>query len=912
MKSQPRDPAHPMLRLVLTMILASSCQVKDPLQFEIPKALLESALQAPPNAFFAQSEVIVNENAGSARIRLRLSAPSPLTVRVPVSPTSEIPGFSRGFAVFNPGSTEAEVVIPVSQDSIINSASPRNTDLQIGLPEYAIQGLPATMTLRIVDDDRPVVRFTALDRDFSESQGSVTLTAVSDRPFSGQNPVNVPIQLSGSASNGSDYSLSSTNLSFPPGASSASVTVNLTNNSTVSDLKNIVFTLSRLGNSTYDLHPTENRAQIVIRDDEGPLRIGFPPLANLTGTGTNSQSIRLPESAGNLQVPVLLNRPATTSVSVPVTIMTNPTAVSGVDYMLFSSQVTVQAGNTRGILSFSLIDNLSFKGSRSFTLQLGSPNGGATLGSISRLNVEITDNETAPTIEFQNLSLSRSENSGIVEIPVVLSSLSTATVTGSTILGSDASGTTLLGDAIRGQDFSVTSANFSISAGAVRGLVRITLLNDSLNEDTETMVGVLDNASSMGATVRAAGTTRTSVFITDDDPNVSIAWDTGSQTVAESSGKAIVKAKLDGPAGKTVHVPFSISGTAQPGIDHELTPREIIIEKGGTEGTLEVPLIKDSASSPDKTIILTLQDSGNALIGTASQHTVTVTDASGITPSITAFQTTVYAYVNSQACVTCHNSTGISNIPFASENLQDAFNTALLKTDFDNISNSRLVTKLMAGETLPHPGFANLQNTMITKITEWKNGSTGGSTSVGSGTGSSSGPGSTGTTLVGGSVGIQDFVQIEATLSSATQTAIPPLNQGGTYNILRANISADGDPLGISAPMAGAYIGLGAHYCKTMIDEVSNANSTNKRGFNMIQGLSNFNAASASFSPAMQAQVTQRFAELLWQRAATTIEVEEVQALVNDLRVAAPTITTKLLGIAMCSAMAGSLEAIDN
>lgn len=912
MKSQPRDPAHSMLRLVLTMILASSCQVKDPLQFEIPKALIESALQAPPNAFFAQSEVIVKENAGSARIRLRLSAPSPLTVRVPVSPTSEIPGFSRGFAVFNPGSTEAEVLIPVSQDSIINSASPRNTDLQIGLPEYAIQGLPATMTLRIVDDDRPVVRFTALDRDFSESQGSVTLTAVSDRPFSGQNAVNVPIQLSGSASNGSDYSLSSTNLSFPPGASSASVTVNLTNNSTVSDLKNIVFTLSRLGNSTYDLHPTENRAQIVIRDDEGPLRIGFSPLPNLSGTGTNSQSIRLPESAGNLQVPVLLNRPATTSVSVPVTIMTNPTAVSGVDYMLFSSQVTVQAGNTRGILSFSLIDNLSFKGSRSFTLQLGSPNGGATLGSISRLNVEITDNETAPTIEFQSLSLSRAENSGIVEIPVVLSSLSTATVTGSTTLGSDDSGTTLLGDAIRGQDFNVTSANFSISAGAVRGLVRITLLNDSLNEDTETMVGVLNDASSSGATVRAAGTTRTSVFITDDDPNVSIAWDTGSQTVAESSGKAIVKVKLDGPAGKTVHVPLSISGTAQLGIDHELTPREILIEKGGTEGTLEVPLIKDSASSPDKTIILTLQDSGNARIGATSQHTVTVTDSSGFTPSLAAFESTVYAFVRTQACATCHTPGGQAEFaPFASGNLQSAFDAALARVNFENIPGSLLVTKLQTGF---HQGYSGLQPELITQITNWKNQSEGGgsTTGGGGGSGSTSGSGSTGTTLAGGSVGIQDFVQIEATLSSATQTAIPPLNQGGTYNILRANISADGDPLGISAPMAGAYIGLGAHYCKTMIDEVSNANSTNKRGFNMIQGLSNFNAASTSFNPAMQAQVTQRFAELLWQRTATTIEVEEVQALVNDLRVAAPTITTKLLGIAMCSAMAGSLEAIDN
>jgi hypothetical protein len=308
---------------------------------------------------------------------------------------------------------------------------------------------------------------------------------------------------------------------------------------------------------------------------------------------------------------------------------------------------------------------------------------------------------------------------------------------------------------------------------------------------------------------------------------------------------------------------------------------------------------------------VTLTGNGNAALGSNSVHTLTITDGSGFTPSLTAFQSTVWTYVRSQQCYTCHKPGAQAEFaPFASDSVQDAFNAAVGRSNFSNIPQSLLVTKLNSGT---HKQFSSLAPTMITQITNWKDGSGGGGdpTNGGGGSPTSGSNGTDPTSLSGGSVGIQDFLQIEAAFSSATQIPIPALNLAGTYHILRANISSDGDPTGISAPMAGAYIGVGAHYCKAMIDEISGS-SQNKRGFDQVPGLSNFNVGVANFNPTMQTQVTQKLAELFWQRQATAAEVSEIQSLVTDLRASGPSLTTKVLGTAMCSAISGAVEAIDN
>ncbi|MBU6153777.1 MAG: hypothetical protein KGP28_05700, partial [Bdellovibrionales bacterium] len=194
-------------KLSLCIPLFVACQAKAPLSFEIPKSLVESALVSPPNVSFSETSVTVSESAGSVAIGLRLSSPSPLTVRVPVIPNGNMTGLSEAVAEFAPGSTNTILNLPIPNNSSIDQSSPRNINLVIGLPQYANQGMPGSLELRIIDDERPMIRFQVLDQNVAENSGPITITAISDRPFSGPNSVNVGVQASGSAANQTDYTL---------------------------------------------------------------------------------------------------------------------------------------------------------------------------------------------------------------------------------------------------------------------------------------------------------------------------------------------------------------------------------------------------------------------------------------------------------------------------------------------------------------------------------------------------------------------------------------------------------------------------------------------------------------------------------------------------------------------------------
>lgn len=919
MKFRIIDTLNTVLSIAWLGVLVTACEPKVPLNFEIPKSLLDLAMRSPPSVYWDQRLVTVSEGAGSVSLVLRLTAPSPLQIKVPILPNSAIPGYSGTTATFAPGSTEARVSIPIRQNTEIESSLSRSANLVIGLPDYANQGTPGSLELSIVDDDRPVIGFSILDQNVSESSGAITLTAESDRPVGGTTPLKVTFDVGGSAATGTDFTLGATSFSFEPGSKSASVTLDPIKNSSETPLKNVTLKLTRADSDKYALNPTRLSSQVVIRDDDGALRVGFSPMVGATIEGSTLK-ISVSEAAGTIQVPVLLNRSNPTSVSLPVTVGPKPSAISGVDFMLYQKQVTIQAGATRGEVSFKVVDNLNYKGSRSFALVLGTPNEGATLLGFTQLLVTINDNESPPTFQFENLQVSRSEGSGIIDIPVSLSGLSAVGITAKATLGSslgtrDANGVltgeSLLGEAIAGVDFNRTRDTVTIPAGFTRGNFQITAIDDTSNEDPEDMIAVL----TAGASVDSRGLNRTVVTLIDNDPSPRVQWSVASQTIDESGGKALVVAKLepDQAAGKIIHIPFGVSGSAQLGVHHNLTPSEIIIPKGSNQATLEVPLVRDSNSEPNQNLILTLQDGGNVLVGTLATHTIQITDLSGFIPSITAFQNTVWTYVRGQACYSCHKPGGSAGAlaPFASDNLQDAFNAAVARTNFTNIPSSLLVSKL---QTPTHQTLASLTPDLITQITNWMN------QSGGSGGGSPGGPSSSSGS---GSLGIQDFQAIEATLSAATQIAIPAV-PSGTYPTLRDNTSADGDPIGFSAPMAGAYIGLAAYYCKEMVNDIGKSGAP-KRGFDQITGLNNFSVSVAGFTPPMQDQVTQRLAELFWQRSATPEELTEMRLMVAEILApdpspnptptpspAPPAITVKSLAIGICTAIGGSVETFDN
>lgn len=76
----------------------------------------------------------------------------------------------------------------------------------------------------------------------------------------------------------------------------------------------------------------------------------------------------------------------------------NGSATAGSDYTSASSTVSLGNGVTSANFQITITDDASVEGTETFTINLNTPTGGASLGSPTTTTVSITDNDSAPTI----------------------------------------------------------------------------------------------------------------------------------------------------------------------------------------------------------------------------------------------------------------------------------------------------------------------------------------------------------------------------------------------------------------------------------------------------------------------------------------------------------------------------------
>ncbi len=180
------------------------------------------------------------------------------------------------------------------------------------------------------------------------------------------------------------------------------------------------------------------------------------------------------------------------------------------------------------------------------------------------------------------------------------------------------------GSAVAPQDYSATSGTATIAAGQTSTTFTVPIVQDSLDEDTETFTVTL--TSPANAEIAQGGGSATGT-INDDDapPTVSV----GSTSATEgNSGNTILSAPvtLSAPSSKTVTVQYATSdGTAtQPG-DYAQTTGTVTIPAGQTTGSATVNVVGDTTDEADETFTVTLSQPTNATLGTASA-TQTITD----------------------------------------------------------------------------------------------------------------------------------------------------------------------------------------------------------------------------------------------------------------------------------------------
>jgi hypothetical protein len=304
-----------------------------------------------------------------------------------------------------------------------------------------------------------------------------------------------------------------------------------------------------------------------------------PPLVVEFGAASSS----LGEGSGNTLVYNM-----TLPAGVTPTVSLGGTATQGSDYTY-----SVTSG---GIVITAAADGL-YDPNESIIITLTAVSGNAVLGTIKTHTVTIT--EPPLVVEFFSAASTVSEGGGNT---VTYNMTLPAGVTPTISLG---------GTAEEGVDYT-----YAIQQNGVI----ITAMTDASYELNETIIITLTGVT--GNAVLGPVTTHT---ITMTEPPVVIEFGSTTSTVAEGTGNTIAYS-LTLPAGVTPTI--SLSGTATLTTDFNYTI---------TQDGIVIAAIADGLYDPNETITLTLTGaSGNAVLGTAITHTITVTEV----PLVAEFQAT--------------------------------------------------------------------------------------------------------------------------------------------------------------------------------------------------------------------------------------------------------------------------------
>ena len=118
------------------------------------------------------------------------------------------------------------------------------------------------------------------------------------------------------------------------------------------------------------------------------------------------------------------------------------------------------------------------------------------------------------------------------------------------------------------------------------------------------------------------------LLVIDDDSGLpTVGWESAAQTLSEEDAAGAVRVVLSAAATDVVTVPFTVAGTATPGVDHDLADGTIVIAAGATTGARGFTLTYDGVAEGDETIVVTLGVPTNAVATGVPTHSITITDS---------------------------------------------------------------------------------------------------------------------------------------------------------------------------------------------------------------------------------------------------------------------------------------------
>jgi len=415
---------------------------------------------------------------------------------------------------FPAGLSEADLTVTPTDDSLVEGSETVIVTLVDG-PGYTV-GTPSTATITIADNDEvapplPTVTVTASDANAAEPGTTGTFTISRTGSTAAALPVNYA--LNGTADNGTDYETLSGSVTISSGSSSTSITLTPIDDSSVEGNETAILTLT--ANPAYSVgSPGSATVTLADNDEEPP-----PPLPTVTVAATDANAAE-PSNTGTFTV----SRTGSTAASLTVNYAMNGSAQNGADYQGLSGSVTISAGSSSAGVTLSPIDDTAVENNETAILRI-LENPAYSVGSPSSATVAIADNDEPPppplpavTVAATDAGAGEPANTGTFTVSRTGGTSSSLTVNYS-----------LNGSAQNGTDYQNLSGTVTIASGASSAGIVVTPIDDSVDENNETVVLTLSSSSAY--TVGSPSSATVTIADNDEPPPPLVADFTASPLI---------------------------------------------------------------------------------------------------------------------------------------------------------------------------------------------------------------------------------------------------------------------------------------------------------------------------------------------------------------------------------------------
>lgn len=439
------------------------------------------------------------------------------------------------------------------------------------------------------------VNFKTTSQRAEETKGTISVDVILNQVTA--NDVTVPFSITGTATEGTDYTITSSPVIIPAGSQSATIYITLINDGIEEGDETLVLGLDTPTNAT-----------------KGPQNIHTVTIADPPKVSFSLVSQSRSEDINEVAIQVVLSKGSSQDITVPYSKSGDAEWGSTKDYTNSPSSVFFPSGTVSKTIFLYINDDPIDEYDEHVMLTLGSPTN-ALLGNPKTHTLTILDNDDPPEASFFTSNISISEEVGTLITYVELSNISGKEIT----LPYALSGTTT------SEDYVIMSPS-PVIIPAGNGTVGIYFSiseGDGMEED-ETLIIDLENPTN--ATIGAIGTQ--TVLITEETAEPTISFTQGSSSGQENGGLQKIFVEMSNGWTENVTVNYSITGTAERGSsgDYTLSPQPLVIPKGKVRQEIDVALVDDIIDEDDETIILTLDSVSVGTLGSLDRHTFTIYD----------------------------------------------------------------------------------------------------------------------------------------------------------------------------------------------------------------------------------------------------------------------------------------------